>query len=138
MDNYLKYLKNQVRELVERYDPFLIWFDGEWEAAWTHEMGMDMYAYLRGIKDDLLINNRVDKGRKGMDGTTKGKQFAGDYATPEQRIGGYDFDNPWETCMTICQQWAWKRSEEHTSELQSRENLVCRLLLETKKKARNA
>src|SRR5690606_41798975 len=28
--------------------------------------------------------------------------------------------------------WAW-RSEEHTSELQSRENLVCRLLLEKKK-----
>src|SRR5436309_7623444 len=29
------------------------------------------------------------------------------------------------------------RSEEHTSELQSRENLVCRLLLEKKKKNRN-
>src|SRR5690606_39971847 len=29
--------------------------------------------------------------------------------------------------------FAWKRSEEHTSELQSRENLVCRLLLEKKK-----
>src|SRR5690606_41177175 len=28
-----------------------------------------------------------------------------------------------------------KRSEEHTSELQSRENLVCRLLLEKKKKS---
>src|SRR5690606_40846861 len=27
----------------------------------------------------------------------------------------------------------WPRSEEHTSELQSRENLVCRLLLEKKK-----
>src|SRR5207302_1100113 len=27
---------------------------------------------------------------------------------------------------------AWYRSEEHTSELQSRENLVCRLLLEKK------
>src|SRR5690606_40964832 len=27
---------------------------------------------------------------------------------------------------------AWTRSEEHTSELQSRENLVCRLLLEKK------
>src|SRR5579883_3661936 len=27
----------------------------------------------------------------------------------------------------------WYRSEEHTSELQSRENLVCRLLLEKKK-----
>src|SRR5690606_42074923 len=29
------------------------------------------------------------------------------------------------------------RSEEHTSELQSRENLVCRLLLEKKKKSRS-
>src|SRR5436309_11435634 len=28
----------------------------------------------------------------------------------------------------------WPRSEEHTSELQSRENLVCRLLLEKKNK----
>src|SRR6266511_2502838 len=30
-----------------------------------------------------------------------------------------------------------RRSEEHTSELQSRENLVCRLLLEKKKKKTN-
>src|SRR5260370_32172586 len=29
----------------------------------------------------------------------------------------------------------WKRSEEHTSELQSHLNLVCRLLLEKKKKS---
>src|SRR5207302_2597729 len=29
--------------------------------------------------------------------------------------------------------WDSNRSEEHTSELQSRENLVCRLLLEKKK-----
>src|SRR6266403_4379326 len=30
--------------------------------------------------------------------------------------------------------WRWRRSEEHTSELQSRRDLVCRLLLEKKKK----
>src|SRR5690606_41124724 len=34
-------------------------------------------------------------------------------------------------CYTIIS--GLKRSEEHTSELQSRENLVCRLLLEKKK-----
>src|SRR5690606_28225915 len=35
---------------------------------------------------------------------------------------------------TLLQQQVWgARSEEHTSELQSRENLVCRLLLEKKK-----
>src|SRR5690606_41378598 len=33
--------------------------------------------------------------------------------------------------------WTASRSEEHTSELQSREKLVCRLLLEKKKKQEN-
>src|SRR5947209_13461979 len=35
-------------------------------------------------------------------------------------------------CRRACGRWA--RSEEHTSELQSRQYLVCRLLLEKKKK----
>src|SRR5207247_10784393 len=34
-----------------------------------------------------------------------------------------------QVCIT------WRRSEEHTSELQSRVDLVCRLLLEKKKKS---
>src|SRR5690606_40358507 len=40
-----------------------------------------------------------------------------------------------QATIRICPLWAsWAiRSEEHTSELQSRENLVCRLLLEKKK-----
>src|SRR5690606_39612449 len=35
--------------------------------------------------------------------------------------------------LTFDLSWLSPRSEEHTSELQSRENLVCRLLLEKKK-----
>src|SRR5690606_39451423 len=43
------------------------------------------------------------------------------------------------SCAASSTTWSWastrsSRSEEHTSELQSRENLVCRLLLEKKKK----
>src|SRR2546430_10141056 len=34
------------------------------------------------------------------------------------------------------EEWFRNRSEEHTSELQSQSNLVCRLLLEKKKKLR--
>src|SRR2546430_8309391 len=34
----------------------------------------------------------------------------------------------------ICETFSSSRSEEHTSELQSQSNLVCRLLLEKKKK----
>src|SRR5690606_40724292 len=35
--------------------------------------------------------------------------------------------------IEVCKKLNVDRSEEHTSELQSRENLVCRLLLEKKK-----
>src|SRR5215475_16216354 len=43
------------------------------------------------------------------------------------RVGFIDLATSLITCAAC-------RSEEHTSELQSRENLVCRLLLEKKKK----
>src|SRR2546430_8365992 len=40
-------------------------------------------------------------------------------------------------CLFTHRRSAKKRSEEHTSELQSQSNLVCRLLLEKKKKKNN-
>src|SRR3989442_15890108 len=39
-----------------------------------------------------------------------------------------------QIALRRCAIWATQRSEEHTSELQSRPHLVCRLLLEKKKK----
>src|SRR5438874_4295262 len=42
--------------------------------------------------------------------------------------------NPWPTPVQKPHPPIWIRSEEHTSELQSRRDLVCRLLLEKKKK----
>src|SRR5258708_14645519 len=41
------------------------------------------------------------------------------------------------TAATMIGRGKWKRSEEHTSELQSPDHLVCRLLLEKKKKKIN-
>ncbi len=112
MDHYITFMKNQLEELIVDYNSFLIWFDGEWEWAWTHEMGMDMYAYLRGLKPDILINNRMDKGRAGMEDKDRSPVFAGDFATPEQQIGAFDNQFAWETCMTIGKQWAWKPDDE--------------------------
>src|SRR5438270_6811736 len=39
----------------------------------------------------------------------------------------------WRNWASIATSPSWMRSEEHTSELQSQSNLVCRLLLEKKK-----
>src|SRR5260221_8314180 len=45
---------------------------------------------------------------------------------------GYTQEELVEYCVRRCR--GWMRSEEHTSELQSHSDLVCRLLLEKKKK----
>ena len=127
MQRYVRYMKNQLKELIDDYDPAFIWFDGEWEWAWTHEMGMDMYKYLRELKDDILINNRVDKGREGMKGTTKSTIYAGDYATPEQQIGKFDTKNAWESCITIASQWAWKANDKLKTKKECIQTLVSTL-----------
>src|SRR2546427_258342 len=44
------------------------------------------------------------------------------------------FAFPWSLTLRMCCGASNSRSEEHTSELQSQSNLVCRLLLEKKKK----
>jgi alpha-L-fucosidase len=112
MDRYIEFMKNQLRELIKEYNSSIIWFDGEWEWAWTHEMGMDLYAYVRSLRDDVLINNRVDKGRAGMEDNNRDPRFAGDFATPEQNIGTFDNQYAWESCMTMGKQWAWKPDDQ--------------------------
>ena len=115
MDKFIPFIKGQTKELIEDYDTKILWFDGEWEEPWTHEMGQDLYQYLKNLDENILINNRVDKGRKGMEGITISDEYAGDFATPEQRVGTYDIENPWESCITICRQWAWKPDDKMKS-----------------------
>lgn len=112
MERYIRFMKAQLRELIENCGTRILWFDGEWEDPWTHRMGMDLYAWIREQDDSLLINNRIDKGRDGMEGKSLSDRFAGDFETPEQQIGAYNPDTPWETNMTICRQWAWKPADD--------------------------
>src|SRR5438067_9998811 len=49
-------------------------------------------------------------------------------------INGHKFSNDVGVIARLNTAEEWTRSEEHTSELQSRFDLVCRLLLEKKKK----
>src|SRR2546430_4446477 len=56
---------------------------------------------------------------------------------PADRLFAIDFPNPRFGCnIDNAALLRDRRSEEHTSELQSQSNLVCRLLLEKKKKKR--
>ena len=113
-NRYIRYMKNQLKELITRYgDIGVLWFDGEWEGFWTHQDGVDLYNYVRSLKPDIIINNRVDKGRGGMAGmTTAG--YAGDFGTPEQEIPETGWPGvDWESCMTMNDNWGYNKADLH-------------------------
>jgi len=116
-----KYLKPQLKELVRNYGPLgVLWFDGEWVGDWTESMGKDMYNYVLGLQPDIIINNRVGKGRKGMEGFSDSEEAAGDFGTPEQQIPAKGLPGvDWESCMTMNKTWGfvsyddnWKSTED--------------------------
>ena len=121
-DRYVdSYLKPQLAELLTNYGPIgVLWFDGEWIKDWTEPKGKDLYAYVRSLQPSIIVNNRVGKGRKGMEGLSAGNEYAGDFGTPEQQVPPEGLPGvDWETCMTMNDTWGyktyddnWKSSEE--------------------------
>ncbi|MCB9264769.1 MAG: alpha-L-fucosidase [Lewinellaceae bacterium] len=114
------YLKPQLRELVENYNPNVLWFDGEWINEWTEEQGKDLYQYVRSLKPDIIINNRVGKGRQGMQGMNREGDDVGDFGTPEQEILDYgSADLDWESCMTMNDTWGFKKNDHNWKSAQT-------------------
>lgn len=111
MKPFVQYMKNQLRELVENYHPYMLWFDGNWEKPWTLADGKEIYRYLKQLDPDLIVNNRLGKGEH----TALSNESVGDYATPEQKVGTMNMDYPWESCITLCTQWAWKPNDKMKS-----------------------
>lgn len=113
MDRYVAYMKAQIRELMTNYGKIgVMWFDGEWEDTWTHERGVDLYQFVRGQDPDIIVNNRVDKGREGMAGMSA-EGFVGDFGTPEQEIPATGLPGvDWETCMTMNKHWGYNAADK--------------------------
>src|SRR3712207_7771627 len=81
-----------------------------------------------GKYNEELVKAGIILAGEGLHPSSRGKRvrFSGAKRTV--------IDGPFaETKELVAGFWLWKRSEEHTSELQSRQYLVCRLLLEKKK-----
>ena len=109
--NYAEnYMKPQLEELLSNYGNLgVLWFDGEWITEWTEEQGKILYNKLRNIQPSLLINNRVGKGRQGMEGMNAYEDAAGDFGTPEQEILEGSSTLDWESCMTMNDHWGFNK-----------------------------
>jgi alpha-L-fucosidase len=109
-----KYLKPQLKELLTGYGKLgVMWFDGEWIKEWTEDQGKDLYNFVRNLQPDILINNRIGKGRRGMQGMNKDTSFVGDFGTPEQEILSTTSSMAWESCMTMNDTWGFKKSDNN-------------------------
>lgn len=105
IDSYNKYLLGQIEELITKYGPLItIWNDVPQEFKGR---GVPTINLVRKLQPDILINNRTGDG--------------GDYDTPEQKIGGFNMDRPWESCMTVSAHnaWAWGGSNDGVKSLEA-------------------
>ncbi len=111
---YVEVLKAQLKELLTNYGPIgILWFDGEWDSTWTHELGVDLEKYVKSFQPGIIVNNRVGKGRDGMAGFDKG-MGAGDYGTPEQEIPASGLPSvDWESCMTMNNSWGFHANDNN-------------------------
>jgi alpha-L-fucosidase len=96
--DYVDYQRNQVLELIEKYNPVVLWFDGDWAEWWTLEDGILLYNAIRNADSDVIVNNRV----------AKRATFELDYVTQEQRHFGERFVKHWEGCYTMNKSWGYK------------------------------
>jgi alpha-L-fucosidase len=124
---YVDYMKEQLKELLTSYGNIgVLWFDGEWEGTWTHEHGKDLYQFVRSQQPAIIVNNRVDKGREGMQGGTKEGGYTGDFGTPEQEIPATGIPGTdWESCMTMNNNWGYNKNDNNWK---SAEDLVQKLV----------
>lgn len=133
-NRYIQYMKGQVKELVTNYGEIgVLWFDGEWESTWDGEKGKDLYWFVRSLKPQIIINNRVGKGRTGMAGTYEPETAPGDFGTPEQEIPATGLGYDWETCMTMNDHWGYNKYDHNWK---STEDLL-RMLIDITSKGGN-
>jgi len=102
---YRERMYAQLKELVDNYDPAVLWFDGEWSTdrpnnPWTERDGEDLEAYVHSLSQNVVVNNRVGK-RRVVDGDT---------GTPEQEIPDAPVPGQlWESCMTLNGSWGYAK-----------------------------
>ena len=94
--NYVTFTKNQLTELTGgRYGQLdILWLDGGW-----------IRGEQVGLNEVLPEARRVSPGLICVDRTIQGPNE--NYQTPERSVPDRQIDHPWESCITLGNDWGW-------------------------------
>jgi alpha-L-fucosidase len=115
---FLARMQAELRELLGNYGPIdLVWFD--WDGQEPLYDQARTYEIVKTLQPKAVINNRLDLARGNNDRQILSANA--DYYTPEQHVGAYDDQRPWESCMTTSRrgQWAWGGAEDGVKSLEA-------------------
>ncbi len=105
---FIARMRGELGELLNHYGRIdVMWFD--WDGRGPLYDQANTYALVKKSQPKIIIDNRLDLGVGDTD--TKMLSPLADYYSPEQHIGAYDDQRPWETCMTLGTQWSWKPND---------------------------
>lgn len=102
---FVQFTQGQVEELMTGYGPIdILWLDAGQVRPPQQDIQMDkLVAMARSHQPKLIVVDRTVGGRYE------------NYRTPEQEVPEKPLPYPWETCMTMGDQWSYKPNDKYKS-----------------------
>ncbi len=110
----------QFKDLITRYEPDIIWADGEWSMSAEKWKTPELLAWMfneSSVGGTIAINDRWGKGIR--------KKHGG-YFTTEYEAGA-EYDKPWEECRGMGFSFGYNRNED-VQDYNSPQTLVLMLI----------
>jgi hypothetical protein len=100
-EDFIRFVHNQTKELIDRYQPDILWFDGFWlDPLWTAKEGNDLYQYIKKLKSNTLSTRlAITRGEDGHE-TFWTDGSSGDYFSIEAKTTDAP-PFPWEACTSV-------------------------------------
>lgn len=121
-NRFRQYTYNQISELMNNYGSMdILWLDGGWVRpretvnAEVRSWGAPIPPFSQDV-DIPKIAAMARKAQPGLlvvDRTVHGPYE--NYQTPEQRIPAQQLDHPWESCMTLANNWGYVPNDFYKS-----------------------